>query len=127
MSHRIAHVTVGEFTIGSFTYDAFNTAFNAAPNGGGLSIAFGRSTPVADNFMLQFTVDNEGEPIVGPGAFSYTTSLTGFAMFQTINVSVTASSFEAQVFPNPIPAALPLLISGIAGLGLLKWRRRRST
>ena len=118
---------VDDFTIGSFTYDATNTAFNAAPNGSSLTIAFGSAVPGFDTFMLQFTVDTLGEPIVGPGAFSYTTSLTGFAMFQTINVDITTSSIEGQVFPNPVPAALPLLISGIAGLGLIGWRRRKET
>ena len=27
----------------------------------------------------------------------------------------------------PIPAALPLLLSGLAGLGLIGWRRRKTT
>ena len=119
--------SVPEFTIGSFAYNSTNTAFNAAPNGSGLTIAFGSVVPGFDSFMLQFTVDTVGEPIVGPGALSYTTSLTGFAMFQTIDVSVIASSpYQAEIFPNPIPAALPLLLTSIAGLGAMGWRRRRS-
>jgi hypothetical protein len=117
----------GSFTIASFTYDATNTAFNAAPNGNGLNIAFGRSSPGADNFMLQFLLEDDGAPIFGPDAFSYTTSLTGFAMFQTINVLVTTAQFSLEVFPNPIPAALPLMISALAGLGVMGWRRRRVT
>ena len=118
---------VDDFTIGSFSYNASNTAFNAAPNGSGLTIAFGSALPGFDSFMLQFTVDTVGQPIVGPGALSYTTSLTGFAMFQTIDVTVIASDPVApQVFPNPIPAALPLLLSGMAGLGAIGWRRRKA-
>ena len=120
-------LAVGAFNIGSFTYDVTNTAFNAAPNGSGLNIAFGRSSPGADNFMLQFLVEDDGAPILGPGAFSYTASLTGFAMFQTIKVLVTTAQFSPEVFPNPIPAALPLMISALAGLGVMGWRRRRVT
>ncbi len=116
---------VGAFTIGTFTYDATNTAFNAAPNGSGLNIAFGRSGFGADNFMLQFTVEDDGEPIFGPGAFSYTTSLTGFAMFQTINVLVNTVQ-SPEIIANPIPTALPLLMSALAGLGVMGWRRRKA-
>ena len=34
-------------------------------------------------------------------------------------------SFTGTVTPTPLPATLPLLITGLGGLGLLGWRRKR--
>jgi hypothetical protein len=34
---------------------------------------------------------------------------------------------EYQVAATPIPAALPLFASGLAGLGLFGWRRRKNS
>ena len=123
---------VSGLTIGSFTYGVTNTAFSAIPDAGGLGIVFqGSDFGVNNNnFMLQFLVASDGAPIVGPGAFSYTTGLTSFAVFQTMNVLVTTSAFAPQdvtVNAIPIPVALPLLLSGVAGLGLMGWRRRRAS
>jgi hypothetical protein len=41
----------------------------------------------------------------------------------------TAGSFEIDVLAptTPLPAALPLFATGIGGLGLLGWRRKRKT
>jgi hypothetical protein len=33
--------------------------------------------------------------------------------------------FESNLAPVPLPAALPLLLGGVAALGALRWRRRR--
>ena len=38
----------------------------------------------------------------------------------------TTYDFEATS-PVPLPAALPLVISGLGGMGLLGWRRKRKT
>ena len=58
--------------------------------------------------------------------------------FTTNFASVYGHGFEAEVHvgsngvqdggfanPTPLPAALPLFVSGIGGLGLLGWRRKR--
>jgi hypothetical protein len=36
-----------------------------------------------------------------------------------------AGSFEIEIGATPLPAALPLFATGIGGLGLLGWRRKR--
>ena len=53
----------------------------------------------------------------GPGG-SYTGFLAG-----TANYEGTTGSFTVTVAPVPLPAGLPLLLSGIAGIGLMVRRR----
>jgi hypothetical protein len=36
-------------------------------------------------------------------------------------------SFDTVLTPTPLPAALPLFVTGIGGLGLLGWRRKRKS
>ena len=96
---------VGAFTIGTFTYDATNTAFNAAPNGNGLNIAFGRSGFGADNFMLQFTVEDDGEPIFGPGAFSYTRTATIGRLHESGSYEQHRSQSQWSVGSSDFPAS----------------------
>ncbi len=38
---------------------------------------------------------------------------------------ITAATITSDVSATPLPAALPLFASGIGGLGLLSWRKRR--
>jgi hypothetical protein len=43
---------------------------------------------------------------------------------ETFGFSIT--DFNATVSATPIPATLPLFVSGLAGIGFLGWKRRRS-
>lgn len=45
----------------------------------------------------------------------------------TFSVLEDSSPLQFRLAATPIPAALPLFASGLAGLGLLGWRRRRRT
>ena len=42
------------------------------------------------------------------------------------NIEITHGGSGSPVDPVPLPAALPLFASGLVGLGLLGWRRKRS-
>ena len=60
--------------------------------------------------------------IFGPASSTYTIS-----WYNTINGPGTdAIGIDAQLTTIPVPAALPLFGSGLAGLGFLGWRRRNS-
>ena len=49
--------------------------------------------------------------------------LFDFASSRAPTLTVTV---EEALTPVPVPAALPLLLSGLAGVGLIGWRRRRA-
>ena len=59
-----------------------------------------------------------------------TTFTIGSNIFKYYGVTSTGgdvllAKFDAAVNPVPLPGALPLFASGLAGLGLLRWRRKR--
>jgi hypothetical protein len=49
----------------------------------------------------------------------------GPGFFQAIQVSSAPTIDNTALSIVPLPAALPLFASGIGGLGLLGWRRKR--
>jgi hypothetical protein len=57
-------------------------------------------------------------------------TLASISGYQYFDVAATAGNvlfaeFNANISAVPLPAALPLFASGLAGLGLLGWRRKR--
>jgi len=108
--------------------------------GGGLSYRFGGGTD-----LIGDTTFNSSDPWVssnglvflvgGPGdnglniwanSSSPGGSYTGF-LAGTANYEGTSGTFTAVLAPVPLPAALPLLLSGIGGLGAMVRRRRAAS
>ena len=52
-----------------------------------------------------------------------TSTVAGAALNDSANVADANAS--VQVVANPLPGALPLFITGMVGLGLLGWRKKR--
>jgi hypothetical protein len=82
-----------------------------------------------------FTFSNFGgtEPNSGPGNvyMNIGTAFAGIATGQWADAALNATGQIAGYFVEyqtgvvPVPAALPLLLTGLAGFGILGWRRKR--
>jgi hypothetical protein len=57
-----------------------------------------------------------------PGTYVWT---WGAAAAATLNGAAVLNTFTIQIGPVPLPATLPLFATGLAGLGLLGWRRKK--
>jgi hypothetical protein len=67
-----------------------------------------------------------GATFVSLGLISGTYTWTWGAAASTLNSSAVLNSFTVQIGPPvPFPGALPLFATGLVGLGLLGWRRKR--
>jgi hypothetical protein len=119
---------------GSGTADLFgplsgnNSQFGCNSSGCGLNAAAAALTfdfDLANEFM-GFAFGVNPAP---PGAYWGVSGIggTGLIEWYANNVQVVISSPENLQFSavTPLPAALPLFATGLGGLGLLGWRRKR--
>jgi len=101
------------------------------PGFSGGTIIFGQDQPGPTFFV--------GEGLSGLGSYDLTIAFPltagqvsqtpGSVFFTSLgNLSfdgIETMSFEAILSETPVPAALPLFVTGLGGLGLLGWRKRR--
>ena len=80
-----------------------------------------------------FTFSNfaGGEPNEGPSnVFAYLSAALGGQWADAaggVSGEIAGYFVEYQVGTVPLPAALPLMLTGLAGFGFLGWRRKRAT
>jgi hypothetical protein len=74
-----------------------------------------------------FTFTDSFAPIVGDGTYTLEFSLVGGVApgYGSISFNDNGSAVLTGDPITPIPAALPLFATGLGGLGLLGWRRKR--
>jgi CHRD domain len=66
-----------------------------------------------------------GGTAAGAEAFLIAGLDSGLAYVNIHNATFPGGEIRGQLEPIPLPAALPLFATGLAGLGLLRWRRKR--
>jgi hypothetical protein len=80
--------------------------------------------PSADIFALHFGGPHGGNEVLF--SLSGDTSLFNFSMSGTQFALSSLQGFGSErVSQTPLPAALPLFATGLGGLGLLGWMRRK--
>ena len=104
----------------SFTISG--TAFNYNPSSGDLLVQIFKNTGTSNAAATVFADSRTGDFSDFERVFNTDGSATGFV--QTARGLVT--QFDTPpVSAVPLPAALPLFATGLAGLGLLGWRRKK--
>jgi hypothetical protein len=113
---------------------SFIGAITAVQLGGSVQQVHEAYDPAQTLSLVQI-VNTPGVPYAVDEAFSYTlTASDGFfgqfcasgacTSLQPLTVAESLSPFDAPS-TTPLPAALPLLASGLAGIGVMGWRRKR--
>lgn len=108
---------------------SFNIGQGDGPQFNGLEEFFAKAFDAAGNLLASFfftptTSDVVQVLLTGHDIRSVEYGLTdGTGAFILDDLSFTDAP---PVAPVPVPAALPLLLSALAGLGFMGWRRRRS-
>ena len=98
----------------AFLYNSTNDALFVGGSASGSAVV--SST---DDFLLSILNFTSSAPHIG--TFFYATAQTN-AVFEA---NGEANSVSVSLAETPIPAALPLFATGLGGLGLLGWRRKR--
>jgi hypothetical protein len=118
------------------TFDSVLTVTGTGTQGG---TDFVTNTPISDSFLINganitATIPLSLLPLVAGGFTSPDQFLWNFWTRGSLNgVAVAGNPGLADFAPNnsdasvvPLPAALPLFATGLAGLGLLGWRRKKT-
>lgn len=87
--------------------------------------------PIA-GLVIDELKDAEGNPIINPElwALAFGNGGQGFnpdALYFTAGINGEMDGLFGEIQATPVPAALPLFATGLAGLGLLRWRRKKVT
>ena len=97
------------------TTNTYTSVFNTPNNAGGLAF---------DPINAIMWVGLEGGYVV-PYDLAGNALNGGFQPFGAINDTIDGLAFLGETSATPLPATLPLFASGLGGLGLLGWRRKR--
>ena len=138
----------GSVAVGSTLEVVVTANGNLAVND--IAVSWGNN-PGGSNLPLPFSYVDEGDPVLMTGCYTghttcnidyfFTPTTTGnFSTTQNItftydtfvtsavvrqNITETITLEGTGVATTPLPAALPLFATGLGGLGLLGWRRKR--
>ena len=120
----ITHTFFGQFVPGGALVQPTSGTIAFTEAGGGVSdiLTFSYTGSGVASLVGTFVSDLDTGSLVAPPGATLVSEGTPF-FFNNTNITAAAiSDAEAMV---PLPAALPLFATGIGGLGLLGWRRKR--
>ena len=119
-------VTINVATVGSATLSVQGEVIDVQSTSNNFA---GFATVLPSNNLLEtgnsafasYDLTTDIGPITGPGFFDLAAFATSSGTFGLLSIGDT--TFTATT--TPVPAALPLFATGLGGLGLLGWRRKR--
>jgi len=115
----------GDGTVKNFVNTAFNTSFsaNVGKQDGLSGFSVNWTGPSADIFAIHFGGKGGGNELLID--LSGNTSTFSFSMTGTRFALSSLQGFGNGVSPVPLPAALPLFATGLGGIALVAWARRK--